>query len=398
METILKRMKEKKHALLSASSAHRWLNCLPSAVAESLVPETTSEFAEEGTLAHALAARDLYRYINVPPTDLRFTDTEEEIKRLSGRYHTDDMDRHVEAYVEYVKARYEEACETDPLTVLLIEHKVDFWQWVPDGFGTADAVIITNTTIEVIDLKYGMGVRVEAAENPQLRLYALGLYNLFIDLCSFEKVVTTIVQPRLGHVSQAECAVTDLLVWGNKTVSPLARVAYLGLGPRYAGGWCRFCRAKGTCATLANYSVRFIEDDCTTLSPEEIGELLPVADTAEIWIKAIRAEAHAKLQSGYPVKGYKLVRGMSKRIIIDSDRLATLLKESGVKRKAMYKPRALRTLTELERACGGRKKFETIAADTIGRTAPSPVLAPESDKRAAWNTGNEFKEILSDNK
>lgn len=220
----------KKHALLSASSSHRWLECTPSALAESAYPETTSAYAEEGSLAHAICARKLKHALGLPH---REEDTE--IEELLD-YYSEEMEGHADKFVDHVLARYKEARRECPGARLLIETRLDFSFFVPEGFGTGDALIVTDGRIEVIDFKYGKGVRVDAVENPQMKLYALGALDEFDYRYTIDEVRMTIVQPRLGHLSEWSQSVETLLAWANEELHPLARLAFIGKGARHAGG------------------------------------------------------------------------------------------------------------------------------------------------------------------
>ena len=239
----------KKHALLSASSSHRWLECTPSAVAESTYPETTSAYAEEGSLAHAICARKLKRALGLPHRE-----EDIEIEELRD-YYSEEMEGHTDRFVDHVLARYEEARRECHGARLLIETRLDFSFFVPEGFGTGDALIVTDGRIEVIDFKYGKGVRVDAVENPQMKLYALGALDEFDYRYTIDEVRMTIVQPRLGHLSEWSQSVETLLAWANNELHPLARLAFIGKGARHAGEWCRFCRAKPDCAMHRAYGL-----------------------------------------------------------------------------------------------------------------------------------------------
>ena len=231
-----------KHALLSASSSHRWLHCPPAPVAESAVPDKGSAWAEEGTLAHAIVAYKLKTYLG--------EDThaeEEEIAQLRARYWTEEMEEHTDAYVRYVLGKFREAVKDYPRARLFVESRLDFSFWVPEGFGTGDAVIVSDTFIHIIDLKYGKGVKVEAADNPQLKLYALGALDEYDYRYAFRAVRLTIFQPRRSHIEEWETTPEVLLTWANSEVFHLARLAFAGKGERCPGEWCRFCKVKGEC-------------------------------------------------------------------------------------------------------------------------------------------------------
>lgn len=234
---------ERKHALLSASSSHRWLECTPSAVAETAYPESSSTFAEEGTLAHAYCAKALKQKLGL---DTRGED--EEIAQLDGKYWKPEMPGHVNTFVSYVWERYREARRECRDARLLIEHRLDYSYYVPDGFGTGDAVIVTDGRLEIIDFKYGKGVKVNAVDNPQMKLYALGAIDEFSYGFRFQDIRMAIVQPRICNLSEWETTEERLFAWADAELWALAKLASIGKGARHAGEWCRFCRAKPDCA------------------------------------------------------------------------------------------------------------------------------------------------------
>lgn len=236
---------EKKHALLSASSSHRWLECTPSAKAEEAYPDQSSVYAEEGTLAHAICARKLKEWRSEPHEE-----EEREIRELQHLYR-DEMEAYTDAFVEYVKASFIESRRECRDAKLLIEHRLDFSYYVPEGFGTGDAVIVADDMITVLDFKYGKGVKVSAVENPQMKLYALGAIDEFDYGYRLRDVRCVIIQPRIGNISRWETTVEYLHQWGDMELHPLARLAYIGKGARNAGEWCRFCRAKPDCRNYA---------------------------------------------------------------------------------------------------------------------------------------------------
>lgn len=377
------------HALLSPSSAYRWLHCTPSAVAEASQPGQTSDFAEEGTLAHALASRELNKFCAVKNDSCLET-----IDRLRDQYYTQEMDNYVESYVLYVAERLAMTKEHDPGAYLLQEVRLDMSQWAPDAFGTADAVIISNDSIEIIDLKYGKGVRVEAAGNPQLRLYALGVISLWENIYDFKEIRTTIVQPRLSFISEEIRSYEEIKAWGDTYLRPLASVAHNGLGVRAAGEWCRFCKAKGTCGTLAREALYHVDIKASELDDKDIGNLLPKAELAELWARSLKDHALSQALSGHDIEGYKVVKSTQRRQIVNPERVAELMRSTGVRDDDIYRPRELRTLSELEKIAGGKAKFNTLAGDCITLSAAKPTLVPNSDRRPAYNIKDEFKGII----
>lgn len=286
------------HALLSASSSHRWLNCPPSAVAAEAYPNEGTEFTREGTLAHEVAE----------------IVAREHIRPESGRDGfapevTQEMLDCAAGYRDYIH----EQIRTDGATVLL-EQRVDFSTWVPDGFGTADCIIVQDRTITVIDYKYGQGVAVDAKENTQMMLYALGALNLLGDLFDIETVEMHIYQPRINNVSTWSAAAADLLYWADKTVKRIAAEAAKGKGKYKAGAWCRFCPHAGRCRQLTKTCTEYVETHSLrvavpVLAPHEVAGVLEMEPLISLWLKRVKAQAMDTLLGGGEVPGFKVVEG-----------------------------------------------------------------------------------------
>lgn len=347
-----------KHAILSASGAHRWMNCTPSARLEQPFPDEESPYAAEGTEAHQLAEDWLAYHLE---------------RRPEPPQGPQEMKDYVETYVNAVLERITKGA------AVLLEQRLDFSPWVPEGFGTGDAVIISDRRIEIVDLKYGKGVPVSAEDNPQLRLYALGAVHEFGMLYDFNTVRMTIIQPRLDNISSEELAVDALLQWG-ETIKPLAWKAFNGKGEFKAGDHCRFCKARYTCRARAEANLEMAKYDFRdppTLSEEEIADILKQAEDLQKWAKDIKDYALKQAyHHGIKFPGWKLVEGRSIRKITDETAVAERLQREGV---TPFK-QVLLGITELEKQMGKKRLLELIG-DLIEKPAGKPTLAPDTDKR-----------------
>lgn len=294
------------------------------------------------------------------------------------------MDEATDFYAETVQEHLAAAGED---AELMIEQQFSLDNWVPEGFGTSDAVIISGSTIEVIDLKYGKGVKVEAKNNPQLRLYGLGASALFGDLYDFETVRMTIIQPRLDHVSGEEIPLKELLLWAEEEVAPKARMAMDGTDYTACGDWCRWCPAKAVCRKRAEYNMELAKDEFKApplLTDEEIGEVLRRAEEIQKWTSDIQSYALEEALAGKQFDGWKLVEGRSNRKYADDVKVAETLVAAGYDEAMLYE-RKLYGITAMEKLVG-KKKLTTTLGDLIIKPAGKPVLVPESDKREAINT------------
>ncbi|WP_288843694.1 DUF2800 domain-containing protein [uncultured Megasphaera sp.] len=370
-------MSEKKHALLSASGSARWLRCTASAEAEkNFPPEKESTYAAEGTVAHALAEAKLY-------ADILGRDESDTIAELKGDpYYDSDMDRYTTGYAEYVAELLAEAIAEDPMAQLFPETRVDFSRYVPSGFGTADALILSDKRITVIDLKYGRGVPVSAKGNSQLALYALGAYDAYSFLYAPPMVRLVIYQPRIDHIEYGDIPLQTLIDWGTEYVAPRAKAAMEGSGKFDPGDHCRWCRARIRCRARAEKLKAIAKKDfCepALLSDAELVEVLNFSDTLSKWAADVYGWAQAQAEKGKKIKGYKLVAGMRRRKIADEDGLLTALRRHKLKLDDIA-PRKLATIGNLEKLIG-KEKFKDWAADYIELPEARPILVPESDKR-----------------
>ena len=377
-------MAPRTHAILSASSAHRWLNCPPSARLEEDFPDRETEAAAEGTAAHALAEHKLRRALKL------------QTKKPISTYDSDEMDEYTNGYVQYVLETLAEAQKSCPDAILLIEQRLDFSCWVPDGFGTGDAVIIADDTLHIIDLKYGQGIVVEADHNPQMMLYALGALTIFEGLYDIHTVSMTIYQPRRENISTWAIPVTDLKGWAEHTLKPLADMAFEGKGDYAAGPWCIFCKAAVRCRARADTNLEMARYDFALpplLTDAEIGDVLGKLDDLIKWADELKAYAlDGALHHGKQWPGWKLVEGRSVRKYTDEDAVITAANAAGY--KDIFK-KTLLPITEMEKLMG-KQTFAEVLGSCVHRPAGKPTLVPESDKRPAMNTVktdfNEFQE------
>ena len=370
-----------KHALLSASSAYRWLACPPSALLSAKYEDTSSSYAQEGTAAHALAEYKVLKALGRKADD--------PTENLD--YFNEEMDEATDAYAGYVLEQVAEAkkATTDP--IVLVEQRVDFSTYVPDGFGTADALIIADGKLSITDLKYGQGVLVEADHNPQLMCYALGAYEMFSALYDIETVSMTIFQPRRDNVSVFEMKASDLLDWAENTLKPKAELAAEGKGEFTVGEHCRFCKAKADCRSRAEANLALARYDFAlppTLTDADIEAILPLLDELTSWAEDIKAYALTRAVAGKEWHGYKLVAGRSNRKYVNEDAVAKKVSDAGFN---PYEEKLL-GITAMTKLLG-KNRFEELLSSLIEKPQGKPTLVPESDKRPAMNSAKEdFKE------
>ncbi len=360
-----------RHALLSASSSRRWLNCTPSARLEEQFAEETgnSVYAEEGTAAHALAEHKLKRCLK------------RRSKRPVSDYQCDEMEECTDGYVAYAMEQVELARQECKDPVVLIEQRLDYSAYVPEGFGTGDLLIVADRVLTVVDLKYGKGVAVDAEWNPQMMLYGLGALELFGAIYDIETVRMAIYQPRLESVSTWEISVSDLMEWVDKELKPRAALAIAGEGEFRSGSWCRFCKAKNTCRARAEGFLRLAQMEFKApalLADDEVAEVLKVADELARWSADVYAYAQDEAVSkGKKWAGFKLVEGRSCRKYTDEEEAAEAAVAAGY--ADIYK-RSLIGITEMEKLMG-KKRFAEVLGKLVYKPQGKITLVPESDKR-----------------
>ena len=394
-----------KHALLSASSAHRWLVCTAAPRFEELFPQGTSEYAQEGTLAHSICELYARNYFSVM-TKRKFNS---ELKKLqSNQFYSDEMLHTAEFYVQYLK---EKALGFSTRPYITQEIKVDFSEYVPEGFGTCDCVMIGGDTLHITDYKHGKGVAVSAIGNPQMRLYALGALKMFAPVFgdAIKKVSMSICQPRLSEEANEECiSVEELRAWG-ESIKPIAEEAYSGPGTFCPGEHCRFCRGKAQCRARADQNTAF-EDfkefavagkaapEFQELSPEakkaiglppmlsdaEVADLLVRAESLVQWYKDLQEYATQALLEGKEIPGWKVVAGKSNRAFTNVDEAFGRIMDAGYDEALLYERKPI-TLTSVEKLLG-KAKFDEILAGFVTKPLGKPTLVPLSDKREPYSS------------
>ncbi|WP_127580161.1 DUF2800 domain-containing protein [Paenibacillus koleovorans] len=380
---------ERKHALLGASKAGQWLACPPSARLQEGIEEKRSEYADEGTLAHELAEVKLRRRL-LPCNSAERKRLEAKLKEIHAdtRYGP-EMENAVQDYVEIVEERFMAAKARSSDAVILLEERLDFSEWVPDGFGTGDVVLIADGIMEIIDLKMGKGVPVSATGNPQMRLYALGAINGYSFLYDIREVHMTIVQPRLDSVSTDTISTDGLLEWADSIVRPAAALADAGEGEFKSGDHCRWCKVKATCRARADANMASLADEFRNpalLSLEEVGAILFVAQQLKTWANDVEEYAFEQAKAGRRVPQWKLVEGRSNRAITDKEAAKTKLIEAGYGLDKIMKPQEMQGITELETKIVGKKLFGTLMDGLITKPPGKPVLVPETDPRQELNS------------
>lgn len=380
-------MADKQHALLSASGAHRWLNCTPSARLEEKFENKQTVYTQEGTLAHELAELKLRKNYETMST----RKYNSELKKIKeNELYRSEMDSHTDTYADYIK----QIMYTSKAPCIFIEYKTDYSKYAREGFGTTDCVIIDGTTLHVIDFKYGQGVEVSAENNPQMMLYALGIYEANSIIYDIKNVVLTIIQPRLDSISEWDMSIEDLIKWGNEVVIPKAEDAFAGIGDFKPGEYCRFCKAKGECRARAEANLQATEIrktvDKNLLTNDEIGVILNQCLDVEDWLKDLKETALNKILNGEKIEGWKAVEGRSNRVINNIDEAFDVLKKEGFDEAVLYERKPL-SLTELEKLVG-KKKLAELLANYLEKPKGKPALVDSSDKRPDFETRTSAEE------
>jgi hypothetical protein len=372
-----------RHALLTASGSKRWLSCPPSARLEATFADKETTAAAEGTAAHALAEYKVKRA-------LRYF-----CKRPMSEFEDEVMDQATDDYAAFILEQMAEMRKAGAEPTVMVETRLDFSDWVPDGFGTGDCIIIGGDTLHIVDLKYGAGVLVEAEGNSQMRLYALGAIQQFGCLYDVKTVHMTIFQPRRDNVSTATMTVEELMAWAETELRPKAELAFAGEGEYHPGSWCLFCKAADRCRARAEENLKLAREEFglpPLLTDEEIETLLPRLPDMVKWANDLQAYAlDAAVNHGKHWDGFKLVEGRSIRRYADEEAVAKAAEENGY--RDIYR-KALINLGEMERLMG-KKRFNEILGAYIVKPPGKPTLVPVGDKRPAITVNDvkaDFKE------
>ena len=371
----------RSHARLNASSSHRWMMCPPSVKLSEQFADKPSPYAEEGTFLHELCELKLHRYLGDMVPELI---EEQYAEHRDNDFYSDEAESVTDEYVAFCIETIEAVRLSCPDPLIMVEHRLDYSEYVPYGFGTGDLVIVADGVIEVIDFKGGRGVRVDANRNSQLMLYGLGALLEFDPLYDIHTVRMTIVQPRLSNTSTYEITAQELIRWAETEVRPKAMLAYEGAGEFCAGEWCRFCKARYTCRKRSEYHMRLAEHDFRQpdlLSDEEIADILPVADSLNSWVQDLLAYATQAAVNGKSWPGYKLVAGRTVRKYTSEAEVIKAATEAGY--TDIYKTTLL-GVGDLEKRMG-RKRFGEVLGKFIIKPAGAPTLVPETDARKPYS-------------
>lgn len=368
------------HARLNASSSHRWMMCPPSVKLSEQFEDKPSSYAEEGTFLHELCELKLHRYLgDMDPALIELQYAE----HRDNDFYSDEAETVTDEYVAFCIETIEAVRLSCPDPLIMVEHRLDYSDYVPDGFGTGDLIIVADGVLEVIDFKGGRGVRVEANRNSQLMLYGLGALLEFDPLYDIHQVRMTIVQPRLSNLSSFEMEADDLIRWAETEVRPKAMLAYEGKGEFCAGEWCRFCKARYTCRKRSEYHMSLAARDFKEpdlLSDEEIADILPVAESLNSWVQDLLAYATQEAVIGKTWPGYKLVAGRSIRKYTSEAEVIKAATEAGY--TDIYKT-SLLGVGDLEKRMG-KKAFNEVLGKYIVKPVGAPTLVPETDPRKPY--------------
>jgi hypothetical protein len=386
MSTSKPKHSDRAHALLSASSAERWLACPPSAVAAEAYVNEGSEFTREGTLAHEVAEFIAGKGDSYTETDLLKLEAAADAGEI-----TKEMQECALGYRDYILEQIR-----DDNALIMLEQRVDFSPWVPGGFGTADCIIIQGDTMDVIDYKYGKGVAVSAIDNPQEMCYGLGALNDYGFAYDIDKIRLHIYQPRINNVSVDEMTADELLGWADKVLKPKAELAARGIGGYKAGSHCKFCPHAGQCRELTKICSEYVhthglEVQVPKLAPFEVAEILAMEPLISLWLKRVKDQALASMLHGEQVPGYKVVAGRGSRNWADDIEVAATLFAAGYAREDYTETKIL-SVAQMEKALGKKKVAELVGGQILSHTG-APTIALETDKRPVYNPADDFDNL-----
>jgi hypothetical protein len=392
-----------KHAILSPSGASRWLSCTPSARLEQTFPDRSNDAADEGTAAHKLAEIEL-KFMFGFTTAQQYRNERADFVKTS-KWYCQDMANYIDDFCAYVEEAFNSAGEGAQI-FLEVELNLNFW--VPEGFGTGDVIIVSDTVAILIDLKYGKGVSVSAFENKQLRLYSLGVVFHFGLTFGFKRIVATIYQPRIDNITTDEITVKALETWAEEVLKPRALLAFAGTGEFVVGEHCTFCRAAPECRALAEANLKIIQTDFGTVENVPAMEMLTVAEYVEIlaasarvrsWLKSIERHALVEALRGRKWPGYKVVQGRSSRKWSEPLVVETRLLSLNYLEDQIFEPSKLLSVAQIEKVVG-KKKLPDMLGSLIHKSSGAPALVPESDKRIEYKPAEvdfaEFAELDDD--
>lgn len=363
-----------KHALLSASSSHRWINCPPSARLCESYEDTGSDYAAEGTDAHTLCEYKLKRSLGIKAKD----------PSASLTYHSEEMEECANGYAAFILELVESIKQTCPDPRVLIEQRLNFSKYVEEGFGTGDCVVVADGTLHIVDYKHGQGVLVESEDNPQMKLYALGALEIFDGIYDIDTVSMTIYQPRRENVSTHTVFKESLYQWAEEVLKPAAELAYAGEGDYRCGEWCQFCKAKYDCRKRAEANMALARYDFRRpplLEDDEIESILDKIDPLVSWASDIKDYCLQAALCGKKWQGWKLVEGRSNRKYVNEDAVAKAVTTAG------YDPyeHKVMGITAMEKTLG-KAKFSELLGDLVEKPQGKSTLVPEGDKRPAIHT------------
>lgn len=385
------------HALLSASSAERWMNCPGSVRATKDLPGKTTVYAEEGTLCHKLCELKLRKLFGIPEPMPRAAYKAEHDQIMADPLYQPEMESCSDTYVEHIQ---EIVMQYPEKPVVSVEQRVDFSAYVPGGFGTSDCPIVTPKHLHVCDYKHGQGVPVSAVDNPQLKLYALGALLAYLPFFpDIETVYLHVIQPRLNNTSVWSISVIDLMTWAENVVKPAAELALSPDAPFCPGEkQCRFCGIRSTCRARADaaktvYTGPAYGKFSPELSDAEIGEAITVAKGVADWLKKLEDYAFKKIEAGGSIPGFKLVEGRTTRAWADQNAAFESMRQNGVDDALLYERTPI-TVAKLEKALD-KKIFARVAEPFVVKSPGKPTLVPETDPRRPWSAAKaDFADIL----